>query len=93
MPVSKSITTDYSVDATYWKITRIEADLRAMSIRYTFSGYPDADAAQSADQPLRTEVLTHPIDPDDLTTLATVVGIGETHAKESGVLQGATDAI
>lgn len=92
MPLSKTIANpvNLGVDATYWVITSIAADLKAMQITYTFGGFKDKAAHDAANDPLTSQDMTFAISSDNLATLAAVVAIGEGHGVTTGLLAGAS---
>ena len=52
MALSKSIPTDFGINAEYWNIGAAQEDFKGAGLQLTLYGYLDADARRAGKQPL-----------------------------------------
>lgn len=52
MALSKSIPTDFGIDATYWNIGAVQEDFKGKGTEVTFYGYASKEARDQGKQPL-----------------------------------------
>jgi len=91
MALSKSIDTQVGVDATYWRIVRVDVDLKARKVWFMLDGYVSQLARTEGKEPLRQLPLTvdieEGVEPEDLGRAQLYA-----YAKTQELFDGAEDA-
>ena len=64
MALSKSIDTDSGVAAVYWRIVRVDVDLKVRTIWFVIDGYVSHQAREAGREPVMQKPMTLPM-PED----------------------------
>lgn len=91
MALIKTVDTDSGVAAAYWRIVRMDVDLKARSVWFLLDGYVSQDARAADKAPVLERPvampLPHGMGPENLTRTALY-----TYAKGLEAFAGAVDA-
>ena len=91
MALTKSIDTQVGVEATYWRIVRVDVDLKIRKVWFMLDGYVSQLARTEGKEPLRQLPLTvdleEGVEPEDLGRTQLYA-----YAKTQELFDGAEDA-